>query len=88
MLFPQIAGSRMGEVHDWRICKCRLCLKCQRLLLLVYNEELGATFAKEAVVKLQATYPELLATFSSPAFRGEGALPMPSSRRERLCRRS
>lgn len=32
----------MGEVHNWRSCRCALCLSCQRLL--VYNERPGDEF--------------------------------------------
>ena len=69
----------MGEVHDWRSCKC---LTCQRLLLLAYNERLGESFSRECVRRLRSVYLELLdvaesrskdgvgkATFSAPAFR-------------------
>ena len=71
----------MGEVHNWRTCRCALCLTCQRLLLLVYNERLGEEFSRSCVSKLRGVYLELLdeaegrsregvgrATYSTPAF--------------------
>ena len=58
-----------------------MCLTCQRLLLLVYNEKLGEEFSRSCVSKLRGVYLELLdeaggrsregvgrATFSAPAF--------------------
>ena len=72
----------MGEVHDWRTCRCQLCLASQRLLLLVYNDRLGERFSRICVRRLRELYIELLdeaeskskegvgkATYSTPAFK-------------------
>ena len=61
-----------------------LCLISQRLLLLAYNEKLGADFSRVCVRKFREVYLELLdqaeghsaggvgaATYSTPAFKRE-----------------
>ena len=76
----------MGEIHDWHSCRCQLCLASQRLILLVYNEKLGASFSRTCVRRLREVYIELLdtaesnskegvgrATYSTPAFKTEKA---------------
>lgn len=76
----------MGDVHDWATCRCQLCLSAQRLLLLIYNEKLGEEFSRTCVRRLREVYLELLdeaernsregvgrATYSTPAFKEEGA---------------
>ena len=82
----------MGEVHNWRTCRCQLCLASQRLLLLVYNDRLGDRFSRLCVRRLRELYIELLdeaeskskegvgkATYSTPAFNSLKGSATPSS---------